>query len=99
VEKYPEILFKSTKFSKSGNDYVLEGDLTIKDKTNRISMKAEFGGIGKDPYGQTKAGFTITGKLNRKDFGLSWNAALESGGVLVGEEVTFNCDVQMIRQS
>jgi len=59
----------------------------------------EFGGIVKDPYGQTKAGFTVTGKISRKDFGLTWNAVTESGGVVVGDEIKVNAEIQLIKQA
>jgi len=96
--KFPEIKFKATKYEKvSGNDYKLEGDLTIKDVTKNITLDVDYGGIQKDPYGNIKAGFTIHGKINRKDFGLSWNAALETGGVMVSEEVRINCEIQLVK--
>lgn len=97
AEKYPEITFKSTSVEKDGDDYKLQGDLTIKDVTKNITLNAEHGGIGKDPYGNIKAGFTVTGKINRKDFGLTWNAALETGGVMVSEEVKINCEIQLVK--
>jgi len=99
VEKFPEIKFESKKMTKSsGDNYKLEGNLTMKDVTKPITVDVEFGGIAKDPWGQTKAGFTVTGKLNRKDFGLTWNAALETGGVMVSDEVRINCEIQMIKE-
>ena len=98
AEKFPEITFKASKYEKvSGNDYTLQGDLTIKDVTKTISLDVEYGGIQKDPWGNMKAGFTISGKINRKDFGLTWNAALETGGVMVSEEVKINCEIQLIK--
>jgi polyisoprenoid-binding protein YceI len=100
VEKYPDIKFKGTKFTKqSGSDYKLEGDLTIKGVTKNITLDVDFGGINKDPWGQTKAGFTVSGKINRKDFGLNWNAALETGGVMVSDEVRIHAEVQFIKAS
>ena len=63
-----------------------------------MKFNVEFGGIIKDPYGQTKAGFSISGKINRKDFGLTWNAALESGGVMVGEDIKFTSEIQLVKQ-
>ncbi|WP_317897594.1 YceI family protein [Aurantibacillus circumpalustris] len=98
AEKFPEIKFKATKYEKvSGDDYILYGDLTIKDTTKNILLNVEFGGIQKDPYGNIKAGFTVNGKINRKDFGLTWNAALETGGVMVSEEVKINCEIQLVK--
>jgi polyisoprenoid-binding protein YceI len=96
-EKYPEMKFVSTKFEKkSGDDYIMHGNLTIKDVTKEISMEVEHGGIVKDPWGNLKNGFSLNGKINRKDFGLNWNAALETGGVLVSEEVKITAEVQLI---
>lgn len=98
AEKFPELKFKATKYERvSGDDYKLHGDLTIRDVTKNISLNVEFGGIQKDPWGNMKAGFTITGKINRKDFGLTWNAALETGGVMVSDEVRINCEIQLVK--
>jgi polyisoprenoid-binding protein YceI len=98
AEKFPAIQFKGTRFTnKSGSDYTLEGELSMHGVTKSIVLDVEFGGLQKDPWGQTKAGFTVSGKINRTDFGLSWNAALETGGVLVSEEVRIHCEIQMIK--
>jgi polyisoprenoid-binding protein YceI len=97
-EKFPEIKFKTTKYEKIDNEnHKLHGDLTIKGITKSISLHVEYGGISKDPWGNIKAGFTVTGKINRKDFGLNWNATLETGGVMVSEEVRINCEIQMVK--
>jgi len=97
-EKFPELKFKATSYEKiSGSDYKLKGDLTIKDVTKNITLDVEYGGINKDPWGNMKAGFTITGKINRKDFGLTWNAALETGGVMVSDDVKINCEIQLVK--
>jgi polyisoprenoid-binding protein YceI len=69
----------------------------MKDVSKPITLKAEFGGVGKDPWGNTKAGFSLSGKINRKEFGLNWNAALEAGGVLVSEEVKLLAEVQLLK--
>jgi len=100
VENHHEISFVSNSFKRSGEDalYKLEGILKIKGVSNKIKLNVEFGGIMKDPYGNEKAGFTITGKINRKDWGLNWNAALELGGVMVSDEVIINCDVELIKK-
>lgn len=99
VEKYPAITFVSTSFKKVDDDeYKLVGDLTIKETTKEITLDAEFGGFMKDPYGNEKAGFSVEGKLNRKDFGLNWNAALEAGGVMVGDEIKISAEVQFVKQ-
>lgn len=65
--------------------------------TKNITLDVEYGGINKDPWGNMKAGFTITGKINRKDFGLTWNATLETGGVMVSEDVKINCEIQLVK--
>lgn len=99
VEQYPEITFVSKSLKKvDENEFKLLGDLTIKGITKEITLDTEFGGYMKDPYGNEKAGFSINGKLNRKDFGLNWNAALEAGGVMVGNEIKINADVQFVKQ-
>jgi polyisoprenoid-binding protein YceI len=99
TEKYPRLSFSATAMDKVDEDtFKMTGDLTIKDVTNSVVLNVEFGGITKDPWGQTKAGFTISGKINRKDFGLDWNAVLETGGVLVSEEVRLNCEIQLTKK-
>ncbi|MBK7711191.1 MAG: YceI family protein [Bacteroidales bacterium] len=100
VEKYGRLSFSGKKAEKADNDgnYILHGDLTIKDVTKPVKLNVEFAGVAKDPWGNEKAGYTITGKIHRKDFGLNWNAALEAGGVLVSEDVTISCDVQLVKQ-
>lgn len=96
---YPLLRFVSSRLEKTGDDtFVLHGDLTIRDVTRPVRLDVEFGGIGKDPWGNEKAGFNVTGKINRTDFKLNWNAALETGGVLVGEEVKLHADVQVVKQ-
>lgn len=95
----PKLTFTSTAFTKeSDGEYTLTGDLTIHGVTKPVTLDAEFGGIAKDPWGNTKAGFTLTGKLNRKDFGLTWNAALETGGMLVSEDVKLAIELQFVKQ-
>lgn len=99
VENHKEILFKSKEVKKVGdNQYKLTGDLTIKGISKEVVLDAEFGGTNKDPWGNIKAAFSISTKINRKDWGLTWNAALETGGVLVGDEVQITGDVQFIKQ-
>jgi len=98
VETYPNISFHSTSIEKtSSNEYRVTGDLTIKDVTKSVTFEAELGGIAKDPWGNSKVGFTVTGKINRNDFGLTWNAALETGGVMVSDEVKFSADIQFVK--
>jgi len=99
--KYPQIKFVATKYENVDDDgsYELYGDLTIRDITKNVKFDVEFGGIIKDPWGNTRAGFSINGKINRKDFGLKWNAATESGGVVVGDDVKIHCNVEFIKQA
>jgi len=98
AEKYPKITFSGSGMKDLGDDmYELTGDLTIKDVTKPVTLSVEFGGIMTDPWGNVKAGFSINGKINRKDWGLNWNAALEAGGVLVGEEVKISGDLELAR--
>lgn len=101
VENFKQISFLGNSYEKVDKDgsYELYGDLTIKGIKKRIKLDVEFGGVMKDPWGNEKAGFTINGKMNRKDWGLNWNAALEAGGVLVGDEVRISCEVELIKQS
>ncbi|RZK77557.1 MAG: polyisoprenoid-binding protein [Pedobacter sp.] len=99
AEKYPAITFKSTSVEKDGSDYIVKGDLTVKDVTKAVKLTAEFGGIATDPWGNTKAGFTLSGKINRTEFGLTWNAALETGGVMVSEDVKILGELQFVKQA
>lgn len=99
AEAFPTMNFVSTTLEKDGADYIVKGDLTIKGETKSVKLTAEFGGIATDPWGNTKAGFTLSGKINRIDFGLTWNAALETGGVMVSEEVKILGELQFIKQA
>src|SRR5690606_41478579 len=99
AENYPEITFTGTSLKRKDDDeYELTGNLTIKGTTRELTLDLEFGGYMKDPYGNEKAGFSVEGKLNRKDLGLNWNAALEAGGVMVGNEVKLNAELQFVKQ-
>lgn len=99
AEKFPTIAFHSKEISAHGGDWKLKGDLTIHGVTREVSLDVEGPTPEhKDPWGNLRIGATATGKLNRKDFGLTWNAALEAGGVLVGDEVKLTIDVEAIRQ-
>ncbi len=99
VEQFPRIQFKATTYENVDNDgsYELIGDLTIKGISKKVKLDVEFGGVVKDPWGNEKAGFTINGKINRKDWGLNWNTALETGGVMLAEDVVISCEVQLMR--
>jgi polyisoprenoid-binding protein YceI len=99
VENHKELTFEGTSFTKLDEDnYQLKGNLTIKGVAKEITLDVEFGGIAKDPWGNEKAGFSLSGKINRKDWGLNWNAALEAGGVMVSDEVRINGEVQFVKQ-
>jgi polyisoprenoid-binding protein YceI len=100
VENHKQITFIGNTYEKvDKHNFTLYGDLTIKGITKQIKLDVEFGGLMKDPWGNEKAGFSINGKINRKDWGLNWNAALEAGGVLVGEEIKISCEVELIKQA
>jgi polyisoprenoid-binding protein YceI len=99
VENFKEIIFQGITFDRiNARKYILDGDLTIKDVTIRTEFEVEFNGVEKDQWGARRAGFEITGKISRKDFGLTWNTALETGGVMVGDEITINCEIELIQQ-
>ena len=96
AETYPEIQFRSTSFTKvKGDDYKLLGDLTMKGVTKPVELQAEFGGSAKDAYGNTKYGFEVTGKINRKEFGLTYNALTETGGLALGEDIKLIANIQV----
>jgi polyisoprenoid-binding protein YceI len=97
AEEYPKLKFESTSFKNTdGNNYDLKGNLTIRDITKEITLNVVHGGTVDDPYGQTKAGFEINGDINRKEFGLKWNAVTEAGSVVVAEQVKLNLNVQVV---
>ena len=99
VENHKEITFEGTAFTKLDDDnYQLKGLLGIKGTTKEITLDVEFGGLAKDPYGNHKAGFAISGKISRKDWGLNWNAALEAGGVMVSDDVRISGEFQFVKQ-
>jgi polyisoprenoid-binding protein YceI len=98
VEQFPAMTFKSTHIQKKGDGFAVTGDLTIRDVTKPVVLNVEeVSEPAKDPWGNTRIGLTATAKINRKDFGLTWNTTLEAGGVLVGEEVAITLDVQFIK--
>lgn len=94
AENHPEMTFKSSEYD--GEKMV--GDLTIRGTTKEITLKVDFNGVAQDPYGQTKAGFEITGEINRKDFGLNWSAVTEAGSIVVSDKVRLIVDLQFIKQ-
>ena len=98
AETYPHIAFKSTSFKKVDDDeYTLTGDLTMKGVTKPVTLKAEYGGTAKDAYGNQKLGFEVTGKVNRKEFGLTYNAVTETGGLALGEDIKLSANIQLAK--
>lgn len=99
TEKFPTLNFVSTELKKvDDTEYKLLGNLTVKDVTKPVELDVEFLGTATDPWGNTKAGFEVSGKINRAEFGLTWNAALETGGVLVSEDVKLQFNIQLTKQ-
>ncbi len=99
IAEYPKMKFISTEVKIVDQKHaVLIGNLTIKDITKPVSLNVEFNGLSKSPWGSTSAGFSATGKINRKDWVLTWNQTLETGGVLVGDEITVNIEIELIKQ-
>ncbi len=100
IENHKELTFKSTSFTQLDNDeFELRGILSIRGISKEVKLDVEFGGVNTDPWGNEKAGFSLEGKINRKDWGLNWNTALETGGVLVGDEVKISGEFQFVKQS
>jgi polyisoprenoid-binding protein YceI len=98
--QYPKISFKSTSFKKTGDEeFELTGDLTIKGITKSVKLEAEYGGTTADFYGNTKAGFEVTGKINRKDFGLTWDGITEAGSIVLGEDIKLIINIQLAKQA
>ncbi|MEP6990382.1 MAG: YceI family protein [bacterium] len=96
AEQYPELTFRSTKISGSRERFTLTGDLTIRDVTKPITLDVSFEGKGQDPWGGERMGFSADGKLDRREFGLTWNQALEAGGVLVSNEIKVHIEAQLV---
>ena len=100
VEKYPELIFQSTKVVKIDSDtFTLYGDLTLKGVTKPVQLNVEYSGVTKDPWGGERAGFVVTGKMKRTDWGVNFNSLLETGGVALGEEVKINSEIQLVKQA
>ena len=99
ADQHPLLKFIGKKYESKGDEATLYGDLTIRDITKPITLKVEFGGTALDPWGQQKAGFTIDGKINRKDFNLTWDAVTEAGQVVVSNEIKIHAEVQLIKQT
>lgn len=96
ADEHAELIFRAEGFN--GEDDTLKGELTIRNTTKPITLDVEFGGVVVDPYGQTKAGLTLSGKLSRKEFGLTWDAITEAGSVVVSDQVRLNAEVQFVKQ-
>ncbi len=98
AETFPELRFRSTRIDKRGDErYAVVGQLTIRDVTREVSLDVEFGGRARDPWGNERLGFVATASVDRKDFGLRWNQALETGGVLVGDRIDIELELQGVR--
>lgn len=97
IDEYPTMNLRSTGIRADGEDVVLDGELTIRGVTRPVSFDLEFEGTGTDPWGGTRAGFAARTTINRKDFGIEWNTALETGGVLVGDKVQIELDIQLVK--
>jgi polyisoprenoid-binding protein YceI len=99
VDKFGQIRFTGKVLEGAGEDYKLNGDLTIRGVTKPVTLNVHFAGIVVDPYGQTKAGFEVDGKISRKEFGLVWNAMTEAGQVVVSDDIRVVCEIQLIKQT
>jgi len=99
AEQFPKMTFRSTSIErKTGDDYRVTGDLTIRDITQPVTLDVEFTGDVKDPWGMERKGFELTGKINRKEFGLKWSAVTEAGGLVVADDVKLQLNVEMVKQ-
>jgi polyisoprenoid-binding protein YceI len=97
VEKYPTMTYTMKSYRKDGERYATVGDLTLKGVTKEMTLVGSFNGVTKDPWGNTRAGFTAEGKINRKDFGMNWSKALDNGGLVVGDDVLIKLDIECIK--
>ena len=98
ADEHRQLRFVGTKYEANGDAAKLHGELTLRGVTKPLTVNVEFGGIVVDPYGQTKAGFTVSGKISRKEFGLTWNAVTEAGQVVVSDEIKIHAEVQLVKQ-
>jgi polyisoprenoid-binding protein YceI len=98
AEEFGQLKFTGKKYETDGENAKLHGDLTIRGVSKPLTVNVEFGGIVVDPYGQTKAGFTVSGKISRKEFGLTWSAVTEAGQVVVGDEINIHAEIQLVKQ-
>lgn len=98
ADKHPKISFIAKSLEQKGDDYVLNGDLTVAGNTQPIAFDVEYGGIVTDGYGNVKAGFEVNGKISRKAFGLTWSAVTEAGAIVVGDDIRLNASLQFVKQ-
>lgn len=99
ASQFGKVTFIGKKYEQAGDDYKLYGDLTLRGVTKPITLNVEFGGVVVDPYGQTKAGFTVTGKISRKEFNLTWSGVTEAGQVILSDDVRIISEVQLVKQA
>ena len=99
ADNHAQLRFTSKRYELAGDEAKLTGDLTIRGTTRPVTVNVEFGGIVVDPYGQTKAGFTVTGKISRKEFGLTWSAVTEAGQVVVSDDIRLHAEIQLVKQA
>jgi polyisoprenoid-binding protein YceI len=98
IAKTPTMTYRSTGIRPDGDDFVVDGELTLRGVTRQVPLRLELNGFGPDAYGGVRAGFTATGEINRTDFGVSWNAAIEAGGVVVADKVTLHLEIEAVRK-
>jgi polyisoprenoid-binding protein YceI len=99
TENHPLMTYRSTGIRPDGEDFILDGELTLKGVTRSVPLKLELNGFGPDAYGGTRAGFSASAEINRQDFGVNWNAAMEHGGVVVSDKVAINLEIEAILQA
>ncbi|MBI5672000.1 MAG: polyisoprenoid-binding protein [Nitrospirae bacterium] len=97
INQFPTLTYKMKSYQKQGDTYTVVGDLTLRGITKTVTLNVTFNGVAKDPWGNTRAGFSADGKLNRKDFGMVWNKTLDTGGLVVGDEVQIHLDIECIK--
>ena len=98
VENHPTMTYRSTGVRRNGDGFILDGELTIKGVTRQVPLSLELNGFGPDPYGGTRAGFSATGEINRSDFGVSFNAVMETGGAVVSDKITLHLEIEAVLQ-
>ncbi len=99
TENHPQMTYRSTGIRRDGGDFIVDGELTLKGVTRSVPLTLEVNGFGPDAYGGTRAGFTATAEINRQDFGVNWNAAMETGGVVVSDKVAIHLEIEAVLQA